>query len=51
MFDSSMNYRSAVIYSVPTVVPPEEKERALLRLTVDGGRNGSSHIRSPALSQ
>ena len=23
-----MNYRSALIYGVPTVVPPEEKERA-----------------------
>ena len=32
LFDSSMNYRSAVIYGVPSVVGPEEKERALLLL-------------------
>ncbi|WP_198417010.1 pyridoxamine 5'-phosphate oxidase family protein [Cryobacterium sp. TMS1-13-1] len=33
LFDSSMNYRSVVIYGVPTVVPPKEKERALLVLS------------------
>ncbi|MBC3760223.1 pyridoxamine 5'-phosphate oxidase family protein [Quadrisphaera sp. RL12-1S] len=29
VFDSSMNYRCAVVYGVPTVVPDEEKEEAL----------------------
>ncbi|PWJ55381.1 hypothetical protein SAMN06264364_10351 [Quadrisphaera granulorum] len=29
VFDSSMNYRCAVIYGVPTVVPDDEKEEAL----------------------
>lgn len=29
VFDSSMNYRCAVVHGVPTVVPDEEKEEAL----------------------
>ncbi|MGQ7298173.1 pyridoxamine 5'-phosphate oxidase family protein [Quadrisphaera sp. KR29] len=29
VFDSSMNYRCAVVYGVPAVVPDEEKEEAL----------------------
>lgn len=33
LYDSSMNYRSAVIYGVPVVVPQAEKERALLVLS------------------
>ncbi|WP_104134304.1 MULTISPECIES: pyridoxamine 5'-phosphate oxidase family protein [unclassified Cryobacterium] len=33
LFDSSINYRSAVIYGLPTVIPSEEKERALLVLS------------------
>ncbi|MDJ0348243.1 pyridoxamine 5'-phosphate oxidase family protein [Cryobacterium sp. PH29-G1] len=33
LFDSSMNYRSAVIYGVPRPVPEEEKEQALLVLS------------------
>jgi nitroimidazol reductase NimA-like FMN-containing flavoprotein (pyridoxamine 5'-phosphate oxidase superfamily) len=33
LFDSSMRYRSAVVHAVASVVPPEEKEDALLTLS------------------
>lgn len=33
LFDSSMRYRCAVVHAVASVVPPEEKERALLNLS------------------
>lgn len=33
LFDSSMRYRCAVVHGVASVVPPEEKERALLALS------------------
>jgi len=33
LFDSSMRYRSAVVFGVASVVPPEEKEAALLTLS------------------
>lgn len=33
LFDSSMRYRCAVVHAVASVVPPEEKERALLTLS------------------
>ncbi|MDJ0377688.1 pyridoxamine 5'-phosphate oxidase family protein [Cryobacterium sp. PH31-L1] len=33
LFDSSMNYRSAVVYGIPLVVPDADKERALLVLS------------------
>lgn len=33
LFDSSMRYRCAVVHGVASVVPPEEKERALLTLS------------------
>lgn len=33
LFDSSMRYRCAVVHAVASVVPPEEKEAALLALS------------------
>lgn len=33
LFDSSMRYRCAVVFGVASVVPPEEKEAALLALS------------------
>jgi len=33
LFDSSMRYRCAVVHAVASVVPPEEKEAALLTLS------------------
>lgn len=33
LYDSSMNYRSAVLYGVPELLPPDESEAALLAIS------------------
>ncbi|MEW1707349.1 pyridoxamine 5'-phosphate oxidase family protein [Microbacterium sp. NPDC089190] len=45
LFDSSMRYRCAVVHGVASVVPPEEKEAALLALSEHLMPGRSSDVR------
>lgn len=46
LFDSSMRYRCAVVHGVASVVPPEEKEAALLALSEHLMPGRSADVRS-----